>query len=432
MEQFLEKLYNYEYFGTYLMISIAVLVLLFIVILFFGKKDQKNREIEATKKLQQINNDTFKDDSIMEKVEVPNNNIGVNPLNTSSPQNLNDTMVMPSLESINEFANRELNQFNQSPQNNLNNQNMMNNNSGQTVMPQNNVMPDNSVNNISNNMAPNFDALNNLNSNIVDNKINEIETPVVNPMPVEQVVPEENKENAVTPDLNSIFPNSNEQPNNLFDNLTNNINIPSNDLNNGVSEPVINPFVSSNDNFNIPSNTNESSNNNKPLLDKTVDKPFQFSDVNVSPFNSGFSDNLNVEKQEVINNNSSEMAVPEFNFDDIMKTIEEPKKAEVPKEPEMGPIPVRKFSEDDFKDQATAPYSNNYVKSPSVFSSVYAPPKEEKIVETVPNFDFDYDKELENVPSTDEIDIELPSLKAQEDNTSINIELPNLNDYNKY
>ena len=51
MQEILNKLYGYEYFGIYLIVSIVVLVLLFIFILFFGKKDQKEREIEATKKL---------------------------------------------------------------------------------------------------------------------------------------------------------------------------------------------------------------------------------------------------------------------------------------------------------------------------------------------------------------------------------------------
>ena len=70
MEEFLESLYNYEYFGFYLIISIIVLVLLFLVILFFGKKDQKVREVEATKKLQQINAEAFKEEETKEKVEV--------------------------------------------------------------------------------------------------------------------------------------------------------------------------------------------------------------------------------------------------------------------------------------------------------------------------------------------------------------------------
>lgn len=91
MEKFLNSLYSYEYFGFYLIISIIVLVILFLIILFFGKKDQKHREIEATKKLQQINAEAFKEDSLEEKLEV--NNI-------SSEKNLEDTIVVPNIEEV--------------------------------------------------------------------------------------------------------------------------------------------------------------------------------------------------------------------------------------------------------------------------------------------------------------------------------------------
>ena len=91
MEKFLNNLYSYEYFGFYLILSIIVLILLFLIILFFGKKDQKHREIEATKKLQQINEEAFKEDSIEEKVEI--NNI-------SSEKNIEDTIVVPNIEDV--------------------------------------------------------------------------------------------------------------------------------------------------------------------------------------------------------------------------------------------------------------------------------------------------------------------------------------------
>ena len=114
MDEFLSKLYNYEYFGTYLMISIAVLVLLFIIILVFGKKDQKNREIEATKKLQQLNaNDlgtinTFGETSMPNKVETEVPPLVSNPLDSPMPNvpaspalepNLeNDTIIVPTID----------------------------------------------------------------------------------------------------------------------------------------------------------------------------------------------------------------------------------------------------------------------------------------------------------------------------------------------
>lgn len=88
MEEFLNNLYSYEYFGFYLIVSIIVLVLLFIIILFFGKKDQKVREIEATKKLQQINADAFKEEENAEKLEIKNEN------------KLEDTIVVPNIEEV--------------------------------------------------------------------------------------------------------------------------------------------------------------------------------------------------------------------------------------------------------------------------------------------------------------------------------------------
>ena len=46
---FLESLYEIENFGIYLFVIIGILVVLFLVVLFFGKKDQKMR-----KKLEEI------------------------------------------------------------------------------------------------------------------------------------------------------------------------------------------------------------------------------------------------------------------------------------------------------------------------------------------------------------------------------------------
>lgn len=49
---FLYKLYDMEYFAVGLLIVIAILVFLFLLILFFGKKDEKKRILEETKKLE--------------------------------------------------------------------------------------------------------------------------------------------------------------------------------------------------------------------------------------------------------------------------------------------------------------------------------------------------------------------------------------------
>ena len=65
---FIYELYKDENFTTYLVIALVVLVALFIVVLIFGKKDQK---MEETKRLQKIDPDAFKEDKKEpEKVEI--------------------------------------------------------------------------------------------------------------------------------------------------------------------------------------------------------------------------------------------------------------------------------------------------------------------------------------------------------------------------
>lgn len=53
--EFLYRLYSYNYFGIGLFIVITVLAFSFLVILFFGKKDEKAREIENAKKTESEN-----------------------------------------------------------------------------------------------------------------------------------------------------------------------------------------------------------------------------------------------------------------------------------------------------------------------------------------------------------------------------------------
>ena len=48
MKNFLESLYQIENFGIYLFVFIGVLIVLFLVILFFGKKDSDKKEKENT------------------------------------------------------------------------------------------------------------------------------------------------------------------------------------------------------------------------------------------------------------------------------------------------------------------------------------------------------------------------------------------------
>ncbi len=88
MEEFLTKLYSYEYFSTYLIIAIVVLIILFFVILFFGNKDKKEREIEATKKLMKINEETLNDE------------LGIEKPKTEQEVLENDTIIVPSISEV--------------------------------------------------------------------------------------------------------------------------------------------------------------------------------------------------------------------------------------------------------------------------------------------------------------------------------------------
>ncbi len=70
MQEFFNNLYSIENFTLYLIIAIAVLVVLFIIVLFMGKKDQK---LEETKRLEKLSleKNGFKDLSDKVKAETP-------------------------------------------------------------------------------------------------------------------------------------------------------------------------------------------------------------------------------------------------------------------------------------------------------------------------------------------------------------------------
>ena len=73
---FLESLYSIENFGIYLFVIIGILVILFLIVLFFGKKDQKKRK-ELEEKLEQTkvsNRDAFAEVTPATSVEVPEKN----------------------------------------------------------------------------------------------------------------------------------------------------------------------------------------------------------------------------------------------------------------------------------------------------------------------------------------------------------------------
>ena len=53
---FLNKLYESNYFGIGLFAVISFLVVTFLVVLFFGKKDEKKRKLEETNSLKIENN----------------------------------------------------------------------------------------------------------------------------------------------------------------------------------------------------------------------------------------------------------------------------------------------------------------------------------------------------------------------------------------
>lgn len=68
MMDFIYDLYQNDNFVLYLTIALVILVVLFVVVLFFGKKDQK---LEETKRLQKLELDTFKEEKTEPtKVEV--------------------------------------------------------------------------------------------------------------------------------------------------------------------------------------------------------------------------------------------------------------------------------------------------------------------------------------------------------------------------
>lgn len=78
MIQFLDKLFGYEYFGPILFAIIAFLIVLFFIILFFGKKDEKERILEETRRLELANLNAFKEEDeeenkleIQEKEDLP-------------------------------------------------------------------------------------------------------------------------------------------------------------------------------------------------------------------------------------------------------------------------------------------------------------------------------------------------------------------------
>ena len=74
---FLDKLYESNYFGIGLFAVISFLVVTFLIVLFFGKRDEKRR-LESTKELQKKDvENTFKETSEPVSLETPVSEIPV-------------------------------------------------------------------------------------------------------------------------------------------------------------------------------------------------------------------------------------------------------------------------------------------------------------------------------------------------------------------
>lgn len=116
MKEFILNLYSNESFPIYLGIIIIVLVIAFFVVLFLGKKDKK--KIEETQRLEKINIDAFKNESVATSVDVPENTntlnnvvepvVNVEPIQTAVEMPVPETpaiqmpVTQPSIENTTE------------------------------------------------------------------------------------------------------------------------------------------------------------------------------------------------------------------------------------------------------------------------------------------------------------------------------------------
>lgn len=105
--EFLNKLYESNYFGIGLFAVISFLVVTFLVVLFFGKKDEQKRKLENTYDNTTLNNDTngFKEVSnsipleipVAPKIEEPVAPVApVTPIEPVMPINYEQAPVMPT------------------------------------------------------------------------------------------------------------------------------------------------------------------------------------------------------------------------------------------------------------------------------------------------------------------------------------------------
>lgn len=95
MKDFILKMYSSDYFTLVLTIALVVLVILFFVVLFFGKKDKK---LQETQKLQKID-DAFKEKSEPQKIEITTTEKKELPLPENEAPIVEDkTQILPVVE----------------------------------------------------------------------------------------------------------------------------------------------------------------------------------------------------------------------------------------------------------------------------------------------------------------------------------------------
>lgn len=108
MKDFIYGLYQNDNFTLILVIALVVLIIAFVVVYFFGKKDQK---LEETKRLQKIELDAFKqEENVPEKVEVKEELKKEDEVKETINEDVNVTEFIPDVkEKIEEEVNIPLN-----------------------------------------------------------------------------------------------------------------------------------------------------------------------------------------------------------------------------------------------------------------------------------------------------------------------------------
>ena len=107
MKDFIYGLYQNDNFTLILVIALVVLIIAFVVVYFFGKKDQK---LEETKRLQKIELDAFKqEENVPEKVEVKEELKKEDEVKENIDEDVNVTEFIPDVkEEIEEEVNISL------------------------------------------------------------------------------------------------------------------------------------------------------------------------------------------------------------------------------------------------------------------------------------------------------------------------------------